>query len=110
MGPAAWMTSLTLINYSHCSEKKQGYQVTVSQDGIDALLSYVDMPNLNGFKLLEMMNQKGLNTPVIFLTGRDNQEAYFKGHIIVEGQERAPEIVQIWRIKKDRYFKFLIHG
>jgi len=70
--------------------KKQGYKVTVSQDGIDALLSLskthfdlilsdVDMPNLNGFKLLEMMNQKGLNTPVIFLTGRDTTEDERRG-------------------------------
>ena len=70
--------------------EKQGYKVTVSQDGIDALLSLakthfdlilsdVDMPNLNGFKLLEMMNQKGLNTPVIFLTGRDTTEDEKRG-------------------------------
>jgi CheY-like chemotaxis protein len=70
--------------------EKQGYKVTVSQDGIDALLSLakthfdlilsdVDMPNLNGFKLLEMMNQKGLNTPVIFLTGRDSTEDEKRG-------------------------------
>ncbi|MEA1990953.1 MAG: ATPase, T2SS/T4P/T4SS family [Thermodesulfobacteriota bacterium] len=70
--------------------EKQGYKVTVSQDGIDALLSLakthfdlilsdVDMPNLNGFKLLEMMNQKGLNAPVIFLTGRDTTEDKKRG-------------------------------
>ena len=70
--------------------EKQGYKVIVSQDGIDALLSLakthfdlilsdVDMPNLNGFKLLEMMNQKGLNTPVIFLTGRDTTEDEKRG-------------------------------
>ena len=70
--------------------EKQGYKVTVSQDGIDALLSLakthfdlilsdVDMPNLDGFKLLEMMNQKGLNTPVIFLTGKDTTEDEKRG-------------------------------
>ena len=37
------------------------------------------MPNLNSFKLLEMMNQKGLNTPVIFLTGRDTTEDEKRG-------------------------------
>ena len=70
--------------------EKQGYMVTVSEDGIDALLSLaknhfdlilsdVDMPNLDGFKLLEMMNQKGLNTPVIFLTGRDTTDDEKRG-------------------------------
>jgi type II secretory ATPase GspE/PulE/Tfp pilus assembly ATPase PilB-like protein/DNA-binding response OmpR family regulator len=62
--------------------KNRGYRVTFSEDGIDALLSLdkkpfdlvlcdVNMPNLDGFKLLEMMNQKGLKAPVIFLTARD---------------------------------------
>lgn len=61
--------------------KNRGYSVTTSEDGIDALLhlgkkefdlvlSDVNMPNLDGFKLLEMINQKGIATPVIFLTSR----------------------------------------
>ena len=63
--------------------EKDGYSVTVAEDGIAALLhmgkstfelilSDVEMPNLDGFKLLEMKNQKGIKTPVIFLTSRAN--------------------------------------
>ena len=70
--------------------EKDGYNVTASEDGIDALLylgkksfdlilSDVDMPNLDGFKLLEMVNQKGINTPVIFLTSRINHEDEERG-------------------------------
>jgi len=68
----------------------QGYSVTASGDGIDALVSLskrdfdlviadVNMPNLDGFKLLEMMNQKGLEAPVIFLSSRDRAEDEKKG-------------------------------
>ena len=67
-----------------------GYRTTLAEDGIDALLhmgkseydlilSDVNMPNLDGFKLLEMKNQKGIETPVIFLTSRTSSEDEKKG-------------------------------
>lgn len=70
--------------------KKSHHKVTVAEDGIDALLhlgredfdlivSDVSMPNLDGFKLLEMMNQKGMETPVIFMTGDTSDEGEEKG-------------------------------
>ncbi len=70
---------------------KSGYNVTSTGDGVDAIvtlstqkfdliLSDVDMPNLNGFKLLEVINSKGISTPVVFLTARDNQEDEIKGY------------------------------
>lgn len=57
----------------------EGYDVTECADGIDALLclgkkhvdlviSDINMPNLDGFKLLEMVSQKGVESPVILLT------------------------------------------
>lgn len=70
--------------------EKNGYQVTLKEDGIDALLdlgkekydlvlSDINMPNLDGFRLLEVMNQKGIQTPVIFLTARDALEDEKRG-------------------------------
>ncbi len=61
--------------------RNAGYVVTEAEDGIEALLylgqgrfdliiSDIDMPNLDGFKLLEMVNQKALTTPVLFVTAR----------------------------------------
>ncbi|HMS83960.1 MAG TPA: ATPase, T2SS/T4P/T4SS family [Nitrospira sp.] len=65
--------------------KKSGYHTITVADGIEALLamgsrtfdlilSDINMPNLNGLQLLELSNQKGLKTPVIFLTGDGNKE------------------------------------
>lgn len=62
-----------------------GYAVTPAEDGVSALLqlgkqrfnliiSDVNMPNLDGFKLLEMKGQKGIETPVIFLTSLSDPE------------------------------------
>ncbi|MEA1935730.1 MAG: ATPase, T2SS/T4P/T4SS family [Thermodesulfobacteriota bacterium] len=73
--------------------ENRGYKVTVSEDGIDALLclgkedfdlilSDVDMPNLNGFKLLEMVSQKGIEAPVVFLTSRIDPEDEKKGFML----------------------------
>lgn len=70
--------------------ENRGYSVTLAEDGIGALLilgkrsfdliiSDVNMPNLDGFKLLEVMNQKGLQIPVLFLTGLSNQADELKG-------------------------------
>ncbi len=46
----------------------------------DLILSDVEMPNLDGFKLLEMKNQKGIETPVIFLTSKTGHEDEEKGY------------------------------
>ncbi|MBI5874367.1 MAG: Flp pilus assembly complex ATPase component TadA [Deltaproteobacteria bacterium] len=70
--------------------ENEGYEVTVAGDGIEALLSLgskrfnlilsdIDMPNLDGLKLLEMKNQKGIETPVVFLTARTDEESELKG-------------------------------
>jgi len=68
-----------------------GYEVITTGDGVDAIvtlsteefsliISDVDMPNLNGFHLLEVIKNKGIDTPVVFLTGRDAQEDEIKGY------------------------------
>ncbi|HDZ26520.1 MAG TPA: response regulator [Candidatus Aminicenantes bacterium] len=70
--------------------ENSGYTVTIAEDGIDALLhmgetqydlilSDINMPNLDGFKLLEMKNQKGIETPVIFITGSSSSEDKKRG-------------------------------
>jgi len=67
-----------------------GYNVTVADDGVDALiqlaqrqfslvLSDIEMPNLDGFKFMEIKNQKGMDVPVMFLTSRADQEDEIKG-------------------------------
>ena len=67
-----------------------GYQVYPAGDGVDALLqlgsrkfdlilSDIDMPNLDGFRLLAMLVQKGIDTPVILLTSRSDPEDEEKG-------------------------------
>lgn len=65
--------------------EKAGYETTVACDGIEALLylgkkdfdlilSDINMPNLDGIKLLELNNQKGIAVPVIFLTAQSGED------------------------------------
>lgn len=60
------------------------------KDGVEALmelgrrrlnliLSDLLMPNLGGFKLLELLNKKGISTPVVFLTASDDVEDEIRG-------------------------------
>jgi DNA-binding response OmpR family regulator len=37
------------------------------------------MPNLDGFKFLELINQKGIKAPLMFLTARSEEEDEVKG-------------------------------
>jgi len=66
------------------------YEVTTARDGIEALtrleqkdfdliLSDITMPNLDGFKLIEMIQQKGIVAPVIFLTGSTSEQDEMRG-------------------------------
>jgi type II secretory ATPase GspE/PulE/Tfp pilus assembly ATPase PilB-like protein/CheY-like chemotaxis protein len=70
--------------------KKEDYELCFAADGIEALLmmgknafnliiSDINMPNMDGLQLLEMKNQKGIKTPVIFLTSRSDAEDEIKG-------------------------------
>ena len=65
--------------------KGAGYRVDTACDGVEALLSLgqkqydlvlsdINMPNLDGMKLMEMITQKGIDVPTIFLTGDDDEE------------------------------------
>jgi type IV pilus assembly protein PilB len=68
----------------------QGYAVTIADDGIDALmqlgrtkfdliLSDVNMPNLDGFKLVEAAKQKKVDTPIVMLTAETDEASELKG-------------------------------
>ena len=70
--------------------RKANYQVTTADDGVAALmqlgsesfeliLSDINMPNLDGLKLLEMLGQKGMETPVVFLTGETEAATEIRG-------------------------------
>lgn len=37
------------------------------------------MPNLDGFKLVEIIHQKGITAPIIFLTGSTNEQDEMRG-------------------------------
>jgi len=65
--------------------KGAGYGTVAAEDGVDALmmlgdrridavLSDLHMPNLDGERLMEIMVQKGLDVPVLFLTGTENTD------------------------------------
>lgn len=67
-----------------------GYEVVLANDGADALyqlgrgrfdaiLMDINMPNLDGLKLMEIMGEKGIDTPAIFLTALPGNELEAKG-------------------------------
>lgn len=68
----------------------RGYEVVVTNDGVEALLSLgkmnfdlilcdINMPSMDGFKLIEFMNQKEIFIPVIFITVREDVEDEIRG-------------------------------
>ena len=70
--------------------QNEGFQAVVADDGVDALikmgqsrfdliLSDINIPNLDGFKLLEMVQQKGFGIPIILMTGRVSSEDEIRG-------------------------------
>jgi len=70
--------------------EERGYEVVVAEDGVDALMALgkinfdlilcdINMPNMDGFKLLEFLNQKKIFIPVIFITVREDVEDEIRG-------------------------------
>ena len=71
-----------------------GYRVLGAADGFDALmllaqgevelvLSDVNMPNLDGLKLIEIMRQKQIEVPTLFLTASEDAET--EAHVLSHG-------------------------
>ncbi len=69
--------------------RNENYEVDVAGDGINALmnlawkeydivLSDVQMPNYDGFQLLEFMKSKGIDVPVVFITGSSDENLELK--------------------------------
>ncbi|HEU4520837.1 MAG TPA: response regulator [Thermoanaerobaculia bacterium] len=65
--------------------KNAGYEVTLAQDGAEALMTLgreqfdlmlldIDLPFIDGHKLLEALKEKGINVPAIFLSGLPGDE------------------------------------
>jgi CheY-like chemotaxis protein len=70
--------------------EERGYEVVVAEDGVDALMALgkitfdlilcdINMPNLDGFKLVEFLNTKNIFIPVIFITIREDVEDEIRG-------------------------------
>ena len=70
--------------------EERGYEVVVAEDGVDALMALgkisfdlilcdINMPNLDGFKLVEFLNAKNIFIPVIFITVREDVEDEIRG-------------------------------
>ena len=70
--------------------EEDGYQVEEASEGIEALmqiakkkfdliLSDIQMPDFDGFQLIEFMNKKNITVPVVFITGYPTEEYETKG-------------------------------
>jgi DNA-binding SARP family transcriptional activator len=69
--------------------KQEGYEVSVAKDGADALMTLgretvdlmlldIDMPFIDGHKLVEALHEKGINVPAIFVSGLPGEEPEVK--------------------------------
>ena len=70
--------------------RQADYDVTTARDGAEALrqlglcrydliISDIAMPTLDGMRLLEIMNQRSIDTPIVFLTGLSGAEMEVRG-------------------------------
>jgi CheY-like chemotaxis protein len=70
--------------------EERGYEVIVVSDGVEALMTLgkmnfdlilcdINMPNMDGFKLMEYLNQKNIFIPVIYITVREDMEDEIRG-------------------------------
>jgi DNA-binding SARP family transcriptional activator len=68
----------------------EGYDVALAQDGADALIQLgrrpydavlldINVPTLDGLKILQIMSEKGITTPAIFLTALPDEELETRG-------------------------------
>ena len=84
--------SPTVIKFMSFSLKRQGYQVLCACDGMDALeklstlsedvdliITDLNMPNLDGYGLIEAVRQNRQTTPIIILSSEEGDEDQRRG-------------------------------
>ena len=70
--------------------KKEGYEVAVAEDGVQALryldreytdliISDIMMPNLDGYQLVEAVRKAGRQTPILIITAKDGFDDMRRG-------------------------------
>jgi len=70
--------------------READYDVTTAKDGVEALrqlghrrfdliVSDIVMPALDGMRLLEIMKQRNIDTPIVFLTGVSGSDGEVAG-------------------------------
>jgi len=65
-------------NVENCFDGNTALDYLISQKYDGAILD-VMLPGLNGFQILEVIRKKGIETPVLFLTARDDSDDIVKG-------------------------------
>lgn len=84
--------SPTLAKFVSMSLKAKGYQVVVACDGMDALekmssmagqvdliITDLNMPNLDGYGLIETVRQSRLEMPIIILSSKEDEADRTRG-------------------------------
>ena len=108
-----------LINRKIIQEllKQKNYNVTVASDGVSALmkiaktkfdviLSDINMPNFDGFQLLDYMNEKSIDIPVIFMTSLTGEESELRGlELGAVEYIKKPINMDLLALKLDRLLK-----
>lgn len=61
-----------------CFDGRQAYEY-LSVGGYDGAVLDVMLPELNGFELLKKIRDNGIQTPILFLTARNNKKDIIKG-------------------------------
>lgn len=57
------------------SNGKEGLEVILSTPSIGAILSDIEMPEMNGLELIRELRHKGISTPFIFYTGLGTEDS-----------------------------------
>lgn len=71
---------LTINGYvvDSCFDGQQAYEY-LSQSEYDGAVLDIMLPGLDGFEVLEKIRNKGIQTPVLFLTARDSKKDIIRG-------------------------------
>ncbi|MDA3928301.1 MAG: response regulator [Prolixibacteraceae bacterium] len=86
--------------------------ILLAQKEFDLVVSDINMPTLNGYQLMELMSEKKMNIPIVFISEKYDEEWIVNGvnenvlEVLPKPIDKEQLLLKVHRLLNDEFFDF----